>query len=498
MYCLFILLVFSGIYCSNPQSEGEKLAKSYCGSCHLFTPPSMLDKTTWEKNVLPAMGKMMGISHKMGQYYMSSSGGGMSNDSVKTPLIGFNEWLQIVDYYAGNSPEKPVPQNRPPIEHFADLFLAKEPDTQSGPGATYIQIDKGNRRIYYANIFDSSFVVFDSALNILSRQNIHGITVDMDFREDLSNAGERNGVLTNIGILHPNDKKTGSSELFQINEKGSLKLLSSIAEKLPRPVQTKIVDLNKDGKTDYLVCGFGYNTGSFIYLQGKDSNYFEQKNLKQIPGAIKAYVEDYNNDGLQDIIVLFAQAQEGIYLYQNNGNGSFTIKELLRFSPVFGSSYFEMVDINKDGLKDIVYTCGDNSDYSRIFKNYHGVYIFLNKGNYRYEQSYFFPIHGCYKAIMKDFDKDGDLDIVSISFFPDAVNQPKEAFVYLENKGDFKFNPYTIREFDSGNWLIMDSGDIDGDGDEDVVIGSLILDSNAQEKNKKKKPPFLLLLNQTQ
>ena len=29
-----------------------------------------------------------------------------------------------------------------------------------------------------------------------------------------------------------------------------------------------------------------------------------------------------------------------------------------------GSSYFELDDFNGDGFKDILYTCGDNADYT--------------------------------------------------------------------------------------------------------------------------------------
>ncbi len=52
-----------------------------------------------------------------------------------------------------------------------------------------------------------------------------------------------------------------------------------------------------------------------------------------------------------------------------------------------------------------------------------------------FNQKYFFPINGCYKAMARDFDGDGDLDIATISFFADYEHQPEEGFVYLENKG---------------------------------------------------------------
>ena len=37
-----------------------------------------------------------------------------------------------------------------------------------------------------------------------------------------------------------------------------------------------------------------------------------------------------------------------------------------------------------------------------------------------------------------------------------------------------EFNPFTIKEYDQGRWLTMDAGDVDGDGDEDIVLGSLV------------------------
>src|SRR5690606_33655905 len=122
----------------------------------------------------------------------------------------------------------------------------------------------------------------------------------------------------------------------------------------------------------------------------------------------------------------------------------FSAKAVIRFLPENGSSHMEMTDIDGDGLDDSMYTSGDNYDYSRVLKNYHGIYIFLNKGKAGFVQQYFFPMHGCYKAIARDFDNDGDQDIASISFFADTTREPREAFIFLENRGLLKFVPYTI------------------------------------------------------
>jgi hypothetical protein len=78
-----------------------------------------------------------------------------------------------------------------------------------------------------------------------------------------------------------------------------------------------------------------------------------------------------------------------------------------------------------------------------------------------------------------DFDQDGDLDIFIIAFFPDFENPSPEGFVYLENQGELKFKPSTFPEAVNGRWLVADAGDVDGDGDDDIVLGSLLFKINA-------------------
>ena len=164
---------------------------------------------------------------------------------------------------------------------------------------------------------------------------------------------------------------------------------------------------------------------------------------------------------------------------------------------MYGSSYFELADFNKDGYPDFVYTCGDNADYSAVLKPYHGIYIFMNDGKNNFQQEYFYPMNGCFKAMARDFDGDGDLDIAAISFFADYAKHREESFIYLENNGKFKFQPHSIPGTNKGRWLTMDAGDIDGDGKIDLVLGNFSIAPAfiKSAEDWKNGPPFIVLKN---
>ena len=103
-----------------------------------------------------------------------------------------------------------------------------------------------------------------------------------------------------------------------------------------------------------------------------------------------------------------------------------------------------------------------------------GIYIYLNLGDYRFQEAFFYHLNGAYKAVARDFDLDGDLDIAAISFFPDYYRYPEESFVYLENIGVFEYKEFSFPEVTRGRWIVMDAEDMDADGDVDLALGSFV------------------------
>jgi hypothetical protein len=475
---------------------GEALAKKYCQSCHLLPDPSLLDTKSWEKGVLPNMGPRLGIFYYGFEMYPSyKNDKSLGSDFYPSkPVLSFNEWQSIIDYYVATSPDSLPGQNRKQsIKDELSLFTVLTPSFHyTNPATSYVKIKAADslQRLILSDAQKETVYFFNSKLEFSdSIKSNGGPVVDIDFRENKMLA-------CNIGIMNPQNGKFGKGQFISLQESTSLNN-AALFDTLQRPVQILSSDLNNDGKMDYVVCEFGNLKGAFSWMQNLGNNQFSRKILRPFPGAIKAYINDYNKDGLADIWVLFSQGEEGIFLYTNKGNGTFREKEVLRFPPVYGSSYFELADFNNDGYPNIVYTCGDNSDYSTILKPYHGVYIYLNDGLNNFKQGFFFPLNGCYKAIARDFDNDGDLDIATISFFADYARQPEEGFVYLENRGNYKFQPFSIAQTQVGRWLTMDAGDLDGDGKIDLVLGNFSVGPTVVKpvNDWTHGPPFIVLQN---
>jgi hypothetical protein len=476
-----------------PAPPGEKLARVYCQSCHLFPEPGLLDKASWTNGALPDMAKWMGLTPA--DIERSPDGQVVEDSNVfpPSPLISREDWGQIVRFYAENAPEKLLQPARAKITPETPRFRVKPfPYQRRVPMTLMVQIDPSQRRLYVGDAMTHSLEALDAAGN-----RIFGVQFDSG-PVSLRTAGDHLDV-TLIGRAFPSDLQKG--KLLRLRPGSGQMEMGKLIGDLRRPAHTSTADLNGDGQTDYVISQFGNRKGRLSWFEGRPAGEFVEHVLIDRAGIIRTEVHDLNKDKRPDIIALTGQAWEGIYLFTNEGAG-FRQTALVEQHPAFGYSYFEMVDFDQDGDLDLLTTNGDNGESSAPPKPYHGVRIYLNDGANHFVERWFYPIHGAYGARVKDFDGDGDFDIAVISYFPDYPNSPEESFVYLENRGNWQFAASSIPEHAAGRWMTMDAGDLDGDGDEDIVLGSLVLGPTSvpipreiQERWKNNAPAILLLEN---
>jgi hypothetical protein len=461
--------------CDRPQKPhgGEQLAHTYCAACHTFPEPQLLNKKTWLEGVLPQMAVRLGLT-------TNSRFDEVATDPKMVVLhtsISETDWESIVGYYRDHAPDSMPPQilpGQPQIDPDFFKIGPLVPQMQSSAIITLLKVDTTHERIFVGEAGTNKLRVFDWNRRLVASTTLPSPPTDVIVD------GEHVLVLES-GILDPNDQPQGSLVQFDFVGGDSLRFSKTLIDSLIRPVSAQRVDFAKDGVNEFLICEFGNNIGR-LALYKYDGSRYQRQILDPSPGAIHFEVRDMTGDGAPDIVALFAQGDERIVLFENDGKGHFGGRQrvLARFPPVYGSMYFSLHDFNGDGKLDILYVNGDNYDYSRVLKPYHGIRILENDGQNNFHERFFFPVYGAARAEVADFDKDGDLDIMTTSNFADFQNHPERGIMYFENMGRYQFRPYAFSMASTSQWNLMAMGDFNKDGWPDVVIGAMDLGNVAR------------------
>ena len=305
----------------------------------------------------------------------------------------------------------------------------------------------------------------ESKLGSMIRGPAHVWPCDIDLDGDLDL------LVAQMTMIFPNNDKIGA--VVVLENDGQQNFTNHVlVEKIARVCDVRGGDLDGDGDIDLSVAQFGYDDGEIRWMENKGNWEFESHIIQSLSGAIHTPIVDIDKDGDLDIVALVSQEWEEIYIFENDGKGNFKARLIYgSTNEDFGSSGISMVDLDKDGDEDILFTNGDAFDYIPPGpRPWHGVQWVENKGGFEFEYHRIGDYPGAYFANAADIDKDGDLDICVVSSFNQWDQPEAMSMVWYENDGNMNFTYHDITS-DPTHLLVLDSGDMDGDGWVDFVSG---------------------------
>jgi hypothetical protein len=408
--------------------RGRALAMQYCTGCHLLPEPASLTKRAWVHQIQPEMAKWLGLDPVD---YESMTDGRLLEAAKlfpSEPIIPEADWFAIWDYYRAAAPSlPPSPPQRAAPEPTLRRFRVRVVNPSPGaPMISLVRIQPPIRRVVVADAFAGLLWTLSPGGAVLATNRFVSPPVNVA-------AGQRRSYLTLIGRLFPSDAEEGA--VLTLPDTLGAATARVILEKLRRPTDVVAVDLNQDGREDLAVCQFGNRLGRFSWFENRGDNHYEERVLQDRPGALGVRSLDMTRDGRPDLILMTAQAREAVQLFENAGGGEFRLRTLIEKPPTWGFAGFDLVDFDRDGATDLLTVNGDNGDWALPMKAEHGIRLYRNNGTNEFAETYFYPFPGAYKALGRDFDGDGDLDIAAIAYYPDFSAGTVESFVYLRNEG---------------------------------------------------------------
>ena len=437
-----------------PQSVAE--IKNFCGDCHALPLATSFPRDRWAKEVRQGY-----------EFYLESG-----RSDLKRPVE-----RDAIRFFAGDAPERletvPVSRRRefPTNVDFREQMLAPGVFDVTDPAVAHIVWRPGK----------GDFLASDMRSGAIYRIVVAPQTASMNVLATIKNpcritawpqAASEAHVIADLGTFMPVDHQRGGVWLVQ--EADDSVAVVPLMENLSRVVEVQPLDCDGDGDHDLVVAEFGWRqSGALRLLRFQSDGTYNDTVLDARHGAVAVRVVDLDCDGSDDIVAAFGQEHETVDVYWGDGSGGFlheTIHSLP--DPSWGTSSFEVVDIDSDGFPDLVHANGDTLD-SGLAKPYHGIRLLRNRGRRRFEAVHVGSMVGACQASVGDIDGDGDLDIVACSLFQAASAVPPgtyDALTWFEQLPDGSFSPHSIAK-DTCEHVAFSLADVDGDGRVDVVAG---------------------------
>ncbi|GAB2606831.1 VCBS repeat-containing protein [Spirosoma areae] len=234
-------------------------------------------------------------------------------------------------------------------------------------------------------------------------------------------------------------------------------------------------DVNSDGRADAFVCGNSQQNGQFM-LQNADGSFVAQALAGVADRAnMDAVLADLDGDKQADLYVVNGgygvreaeKRQDQLWL-NNKGRSdgsAFTAKTLPPETE--NGSCVKTIDIDRDGDLDLFV---GGSIRPLRFPAADESFLLINDGKANFTRQSVGSLGMVTDAAVLDTDNDGWLDIV-------VVGEWMPITVLLNQKGRFSADHQKTYEKLAGWWNRIEKADLDGDGDEDFIVGNLGLNT---------------------
>ncbi len=323
-----------------------------------------------------------------------------------------------------------------------------------------------HKTAWYENLGGGSFglqqILGDAAGS--QTQSVYAADLDGDGDLDVISGSANNDILWWENRLDQIEADMNGP--LDINNKGGGIAISSVFA----------ADLDGDGDTDVLSTRL---TGAQVAVSWYDNldglGDFGDAATNEIilgtpdtPQAVRA--ADLDGDGDNDVVVASDGTTDEIIWYENLGSGSFDTAALISDAV---SDPLDVMAADLDGDGDLEVIVASNGDGSiPWFEN-------LGGGSFGPRQNVTTSASGSYSVDVSDLDGDGDLDVL-------GTNAVQHKIVWHENRlneASDDFGPTQVISDTVSSSFDVHAGDLDGDGDEDVLSAGRDDDTIAWHEN---------------
>lgn len=443
---------------------------NFCGACHPTPRPEEFPRDEWRAEVQQGF-----------DFYLESS---LFN--VRVPAM-----TDVVAYYEARAAEKlPTPEASPDLEMGSLSFdQMHSPNDGGSPAIAHLRWPAAPRAGRQALIacdmrsgvinawnLDRSGLVSEPLAKLRNPSHAEAI--------DLGDQDRRGWIVADLGSFPPADHDRGMVVMLVESDDGTGVSSRIVHEGMGRASDVQAGDLDGDLDLDLVVAEFGWRrSGRLFWLENKGSlpseTSYEPHLIDERHGALFAPIVDLNGDGLLDVVAAFGQEHESVDVFYNLGSGKFRQEQLFRADrATFGMSGIEIVDLDADQDNDIVFINGDMFDDYHL-RPYHGIHWLENRGQ-QWEHHDLYRLPGVTRTKSVDIDADGDLDIVACALIPRQVMEQHAglrlaSLVCLEQTSTGEFTP-RILEVGKCDHAALEAGDFDEDGDIDLAVGNYSAD----------------------